>query len=131
METLFHRSSYLKPSYLLPKPSKNPIMLSSNSLRINFNYFPNSYLSSSSSSFSGQFSLQINPTKSLPLILNAGKKDNHSFVPKSDEVTGFFPESVLLKKVTFFNHTLRFFVLFIIHFSVVFCKFCFKKKMPF
>ncbi|KAK2394756.1 Translation elongation factor EF1B/ribosomal protein S6 family protein [Trifolium repens] len=73
-------------------------MLSSNSLRINFNYFPNSYLSSSSSSFSGQFSLQINPTKSLPLILNAGKKDNHSFVPKSDEVTGFFPESVLLKK---------------------------------
>lgn len=28
------------------------------------------------------------------------KQDTHSFVPKSDEATGFFPESVLLKKKT-------------------------------
>jgi len=100
MEALFKGSSYLLPS----KPPKTTTMLASNPLRFNF---PNHHLSSSSSSFSRQFSLQNNPRKSFSLIMNARKKDKkadtHSFVPKSDESTGFFPESVLLKKVIFLH----------------------------
>ncbi|KAL5097821.1 hypothetical protein RYX36_002148 [Vicia faba] len=87
MEALF------QGSYLLTKPPKTAIM--ANSLRFNFTYF------SSSFSSSAQFSIQNKPN-SLSLVTNATKKgkkeDSHSFVPKFGEVTGFFPESVLLKK---------------------------------
>ncbi|CAI8590273.1 unnamed protein product [Vicia faba] len=87
MEALF------QGSYLLTKPPKTAIM--ANSLRFNFTYF------SSSFSSSAQFSIQNKPS-SLSLVTNATKKgkkeDSHSFVPKFGEVTGFFPESVLLKK---------------------------------
>ena len=103
MEALFQGSSYLLPS----KPPKTITMLASNPLRFNFHHFPNHHLSSSSSSFSRQFSLQNNPRKSSSLIMNARRKDKkedtHSSVPKSDEATGFFPESVLLKKVVFLH----------------------------
>ncbi|XP_004486529.1 protein REGULATOR OF FATTY ACID COMPOSITION 3, chloroplastic [Cicer arietinum] len=93
MEALF------KGSYLLPKPPKTTMMLLRNPGTFNFNHFPNGSLFSSSSSFSGQFSVQNKPRKSFSFIMNARKKeDNHSFVPKPDEITGFFPESVLLKK---------------------------------
>ncbi|XP_058733156.1 uncharacterized protein LOC131604744 isoform X2 [Vicia villosa] len=75
----------IQGSYLLTKPPKTATM--PNSL---------SYFSSS-----GKFSVQNKP-RSFSLVTNASKKDkkedSHSFAPKLDEVTGFFPESVLLKK---------------------------------
>jgi hypothetical protein len=32
------------------------------------------------------------------------KEDTHSFVPKQDESTGFFPEAVLLKEVALYTN---------------------------
>ncbi|KAL5066442.1 hypothetical protein RYX36_028179, partial [Vicia faba] len=104
---MLHPSSYFfslaiealfQGSYLLTKPPKTAIM--ANSLRFNFTSRSTSYFSSSFSS-SSQFSIQNKP-RSLSLVTDATKKgkkeDSHSFVPKFGEVTGFFPESVLLKK---------------------------------
>lgn len=127
MEALF------KGSYLLPKPPKTTMMLLRNPGTFNFNHFPNGSLFSSSSSFSGQFSVQNKPRKSFSFIMNARKKeDNHSFVPKPDEITGFFPESVLLKKVVFFYSYPLFFLLFIlVYFFGSFNWFCFKFKISF
>ncbi|CAL5184252.1 unnamed protein product [Lathyrus oleraceus] len=92
MEALF------QGSYLLTKPPKTATM--PNSLRFNFTSRSTNYFSSSFSS-SPHFSL-LNKPRSLSLVTNATnkdkKQDSHSFVPKLDEVTGFFPESVLLKK---------------------------------
>ena len=34
---------------------------------------------------------------------NDSKQDTHSFIPKPDETTGFFPEAVLLKEVSFYS----------------------------
>ncbi|KAL5059184.1 hypothetical protein RYX36_030788, partial [Vicia faba] len=71
-----------------------------NSLRFNFTSCSISYFSSSFSS-SAQLSIQ-NKARSLSSVTNATKKvnkeDSHSFVPKLGEVTGFFPESILLKR---------------------------------
>lgn len=64
--------------------------------------FGNGYSSSSSLAFFPQ-KLSLSLRKSV--IVEVKKKtkkerpDNHSFVPKPDEATGPFPESVLLKEV--------------------------------
>ncbi|CAK8531528.1 unnamed protein product [Lathyrus sativus] len=88
MEALF------QGSYLLTKPPKTASM--ANSLTFNFISHPTSYFSSA------KFSVQNKPRSLSLLVTNASKKDkkkdSHSFVPKPDEITGFFPESVLLKK---------------------------------
>ncbi|KAG4956539.1 hypothetical protein JHK84_042517 [Glycine max] len=99
------QGSSLKPSYPLPKLSKTT-MMTANCVRFSFNYnnpcllFANGYPSSSSL----PLSLQNKPRKSASVIVSARKKDKkedtHSSVPKPDEVTGFFPEAVLLKKRT-------------------------------
>lgn len=126
MEALFQGLSPAPPYLLLPKLPKTTTMLV-NCIRFKFNYnpcfvFANGYPSSSSSS--GPFSVRSRPRKPLSVIVNARKKDkkedSHSFAPKPDEVTGFFPESVLLKKVIFFTHTLDLLCFFSPHFSVVF-----------
>jgi len=97
----------LAPSYPLPKLSKTT-MTTTNYVRFNFNHnpcliFANGY--PTSSSFLPFSSIHNKPRKSSPLIVSARKKDKkddtHSSVPQPDEVTGFFPEAVLLKKVTF------------------------------
>lgn len=100
------QGSSLKPSYPLPKLSKTT-MMTANCVRFSFNYnnpcllFANGYPSSSSL----PLSLQNKPRKSASVVVSARRKDKkedtHSSVPKPDEVTGFFPEAVLLKKVTF------------------------------
>ena len=98
------KGSSLKPSYPIHKLSKTT-MMTPNCVRFSFNYnscliFANGYPSSSL-----PLSLQNKPRKSASVIVSARKKDKkedtHSSVPKPDEVTGFFPEAVLLKKVTF------------------------------
>ena len=47
----------------------------------------------------------MKPRKSASMVVSARKKDkkedSHSFVPKPEEATGFFPEAVLLKNVCF------------------------------
>lgn len=101
---------------LLPTPSttylpvKSPRMMIGYGIRVNHNpcsIFANgysSYTSSSSSSFPffGQ-NLSVGPKKSVSVIVAAKKKDkkedSHSFIPKPDEATGFFPEAVLLREV--------------------------------
>ncbi|XP_061352765.1 protein REGULATOR OF FATTY ACID COMPOSITION 3, chloroplastic [Gastrolobium bilobum] len=102
MEALLQGSS-LAP-YLLPKLPKTTMIIG-NYVRFNLNHnpcfiFANGYPSSSSRSFS----VLNKPRKSISVIVNARKKDkkedSHSFVPKPEEVTGFFPEAVLLKKKT-------------------------------
>ncbi|KAF7837684.1 30S ribosomal protein S6 [Senna tora] len=73
---------------------------------ITLNYTPPSIFASSSSSSSSfpffAHNLCVGPKKSLSLILGASKKhnkeDTHSFVPKPDEATAFFPEAVLFKE---------------------------------
>lgn len=127
MEALFNfQGTSTAPSYLLSKPPPKTTVMLANRVTLNFNFFifPNAHLSSSSSSFS----VHTKPRKSLSLIVNARKKDKkedtHNFVPKPDEVTGFFPESVLLKKVTFFYTYLSFIFCFLfvshsIEFSVI------------
>ncbi|XP_020221356.1 uncharacterized protein LOC109804028 [Cajanus cajan] len=103
LHSLFKGSSSAL-SYPLLKLSK-PTMMASNCVRFNFTHnpcliFANGY----PSSFSLPLSVQNKPRKVSSLIASARKKDkkedNHSSVPKPDEVTGFFPEAVLLKKRT-------------------------------
>ncbi|KAI9123177.1 hypothetical protein K1719_006066 [Acacia pycnantha] len=96
MEALLPTSS---TAYL---PLKTPKMMIGNAIRV-INYNPClispkgniSYSSSSSLPFSGR-------RKSVSVIVGARKKDkkddSHSFIPKPDEATGFFPEAVLLKE---------------------------------
>jgi len=100
------QGSSLAPSYPLPKLSKTT-MTTTNCVRFNFNHnpcviFANGYPTSSSLL---PFSIHNKPSKSASLIVSARKKDKkydtHSSVPQPDESTGFFPEAILLKKVTF------------------------------
>ncbi|KAL2603804.1 30S ribosomal protein S6 [Glycine soja] len=97
------KGSSLKPSYPIHKLSKTT-MMTPNCVRFSFNYnscliFANGYPSSSL-----PLSLQNKPRKSASVVVSARRKDKkedtHSSVPKPDEVTGFFPEAVLLKKRT-------------------------------
>ncbi|KAK7246240.1 hypothetical protein RIF29_41101 [Crotalaria pallida] len=98
METLHLQGS----SYLLLPKLRKPTMIINNTFTFNHHNpcstFTNFYPFS-------PFSFQTTkPTKSASVIVSARKKydkeDSHSFVPKPDEVTGFFPEAVLLKKKT-------------------------------
>ena len=91
--------------YLL---SNVPKMMTSNGIRVNYNHClisANGYSSSSSSSPFSSPKLTVGQRKSGSVIVRAKKKDkkedNHSFIPKPDETTGFFPEAVLLKEVIF------------------------------
>ncbi|KAI4344753.1 hypothetical protein L6164_011944 [Bauhinia variegata] len=72
-----------------------PKMMVGNGIRVNCN--PGLIFANGHHSFSSSFSRQ-----SVSLIVRARKnnkkEDTHSFVPKPDEATGFFPEAVLLKQ---------------------------------
>jgi hypothetical protein len=107
MEALLNTSS---AAYLTPKAPKFVITNCCSSLK-NQNpcmKFANGY---SPFTFSGQFS-----TQKLPIGLRGSvivganknhkskKEDTHSFVPKQDEATGFFPEAVLLKEVALYTN---------------------------
>ncbi|KAL2341632.1 hypothetical protein Fmac_009572 [Flemingia macrophylla] len=101
--SLFQGSSSAH-SYPLAKLSK-PTTMVSNYVRFNFTHNPCLMFSNGyPSSFSLPLSVQNEPRKASSLIVSARKKDkkedSHSSVPKPDEVTGFFPEAVLLKKKT-------------------------------
>ncbi|TKY72466.1 30S ribosomal protein S6 [Spatholobus suberectus] len=91
------------PSYLLAKLSKTT-MMTANCVRFNFTHKPCLIFANGYPSSSLPFSVQNKPRKSASVIVSARKKDKkedtHSSVPKPDEVTGFFPEAVLLKKRT-------------------------------
>lgn len=108
--------NFLFMEALLPTPSssylplKSPQMMIGNGVRVNYNPcsifargYP-SYSSSCSFPFSAH-NLSVGSRKSVSVIVRARKKDekedSHSFVPKPDEATGFFPEAVLLKEVNF------------------------------
>ncbi|XP_059457210.1 protein REGULATOR OF FATTY ACID COMPOSITION 3, chloroplastic-like isoform X2 [Corylus avellana] len=101
MEALLNTSS---AAYLTPKAPKFVITncCSSPKFQNPCMKFANGY---SPFTFSGQFT-----TQKLPIGLRGSvivranknhknkKEDTHSFVPKQDEATGFFPEAVLLKE---------------------------------
>ncbi|XP_027333986.1 uncharacterized protein LOC113848700 [Abrus precatorius] len=103
MEALLHGSSP-SPSYLLPKLPKTT-MIFGNCVRFNFNYNPCFLFANGCPSSSLlRLHVQNKSRKVASVIVNARKKDkkedSHSSAPKPDEATGFFPESVLLKKRT-------------------------------
>jgi hypothetical protein len=61
--------------------------------------------------FSGPFTSQKLPIGLRGSVIVGAKKnhkskkeDTHSFVPKQDESTGFFPEAVLLKEVALYTN---------------------------
>lgn len=98
MEALF-QGSCLAPSYPLLELPKSTTMLT-NCVKFNLSHNPCFIFANSSRPFSAQ----SKPRKPFSVIVNAQKKDkkedHHSFVSKPDESAGFFPEAVLLKKVS-------------------------------
>ncbi|GAV71679.1 Ribosomal_S6 domain-containing protein [Cephalotus follicularis] len=90
MESLLHSSTSATHHLLTPNLPKFTVSINQNSLSNGFSF-------SSSSSF------RLSRGKSLIVEATKGdkkkkKEDTHSFVPNPDEVTGFFPEAVLLKQ---------------------------------
>ncbi|XP_028788347.1 uncharacterized protein LOC114744343 [Neltuma alba] len=96
MEVLLPTSS---TAYL---PLKPPKMMMGNGVRA-INYNPCSISADRNLSYSSFSFLPFSGRrKSVSLIVGAcnrdKKEDSHSFIPKPDEATGFFPEAVLLKQ---------------------------------